>query len=338
MIGTGKLILLAFPDTYVKTSDEWKCKLLPLVGLGTFKEIKAGHAAMVLIENKTGKANYYDFGRYVTPKGFGRVRSIETDAELEIPIKAQLIGNGPLDNLDKFLRWLEANPGKTHGSGRMIASVCEEINFEKAQSYILNLQNCGNVPYRAFGEKGSNCARFVTETILAATENKEISKELNRIKKFTPSPIGNAAIAASSEIYEVLNGVIVTYNGSILKENLTNYFHRRKTTKAIERKQLPTLPKNAQKVTGTGSNAWFTIKQEEGFKNLYKIKRYNDLHQLDYVGLFEAETDFDIHSNYHFIHGSHCAQCMVLQNNVEILFAKVQTCPDFAELQKVLSA
>jgi len=337
MIGSGKLIVLAFPDTFVKVSDEWQCKLLPLVGLGTFKQIKAGHAAMVLIENKTGEATYYDFGRYVTPKSFGRVRSVETDAELEIPFKAKLVGNGPLENTDTFLRWLEGNPQKTHGEGRMLASVCEEIDFEKAKKHILNLQNKGNVPYRAFAENGSNCARFVTETILASTQNKEIIKGLNHIKRFTPSPIGNVDIAASSGIFEVLNGVITTYKGSVLKENLTNYFYRNKDKK-IEKEKTSILPKTAQKVTGTGSNAWFGIEIVEGFKNQYKIKRFNDLYEIDYIGLFEPDNEFDINSSYQFTHDSHCNHCHIIQNGRKVKFENVKTCPEFSQLQKVLSA
>ena len=337
MIGSGKLIVLAFPDTFVTVSDEWLCKLLPLVGLGTWKQIKAGHAAMVLIENKTGEAKYYDFGRYVTPKGFGRVRSAETDAELKIPFKAKLVGNGPLENLDTFLRWLEGNSQKTHGEGRLVASVCEEIDFKKAQDYILNLQSQGSYPYRAFAENGSNCARFVTETILASTENNEIIKGLNHIKKFTPSPIGNVEIAASSGMFEVLNGVIVKYTGSVLKENLTNYFHRKKTGSLVE-KELPLLPEAAQKLSGTGSNSWFTIEFVDNDDDQYKITRYNDLHEVDYVGLFQTKDNFDILSEFKITYDSHCEFCHVIQNGQKIRFTKVKTCPEFIELQKVLSA
>ncbi len=337
MIGSGKLIVIAFPDTFVTVSDEWLCKLLPLVGLGTFKQIKAGHAALVLIENKTGEASYYDFGRYVTPKSYGRVRSAKTDAELKIPFKAKLVGNGPLENLDMFLRWLEGNPQKTHGEGRMLASVCEEINFKKAQNYILNLQSQGSYPYRAFAENGSNCARFVTETILTSTQNKEIIKGLNHIKRFTPSPIGNVNIAASSDVFEVLNGVIVTYKGSVLKENLTNYFYRNKSKKQ-EEKELPLLPDTAQKLSGTGSNSWFKIEVVDNEANQYKITRYNDLHKVDYVGLFETKDNFDILSDFKITYDSHCEFCHVIQNGQKIKFNKVQTCPEFIELQKVLSA
>ncbi len=87
---TGKIIVLAFPDTFVKMSTEFICKMLPLVGLGTREYIKAGHAALALIENETGKSRYFDFGRYVTPPGHGRVRGANTDAELIIPFEAEI--------------------------------------------------------------------------------------------------------------------------------------------------------------------------------------------------------------------------------------------------------
>ena len=243
--------------------------------MGTWNYIKAGHAALILIENKTGKANYYDFGRYITPKSFGRVRSAKTDDELQIPFKAKLIGNGPLENLPEFLLWLDANPQKTHGEGRLIASVCEEINFDKAEKFVLELQQKGSIPYRAFKEDGSNCSRFVAETLLASTENKKIIKGLNHNKKFTPSTVGNVEISANSELYEVNNGIVYTYKGSALKENLKNYFHRKKET-TNEKVAFPKLPRFAQKLEGIGSSAWFDIELLEFSKSLYLVKKYND--------------------------------------------------------------
>lgn len=337
MIHSGKLIVLAYPDTFVRMSDEWQCKLLPLIGLGTWKQIKAGHAAMVLIENKTGEANYYDFGRYVTPDGFGRVRSAITDDELKIPFKAKLIGNGPIKNLNEFLLWLEANPQKTHGEGRLLASVCEEVNFEKAQSYILKLQSKGSIPYRAFKEDGSNCARFVTETILASVKNKKVIETLNHNKRFSPSTVGNVEIAASSGVFEIFKGVLKEFKGTALKENLTNYFHRQKGS-VIEKNVQSSLPKNAQKLPGYGSNAWFNIDLLDVDKKQYRIQRFNDLHQIDYVGVFVALDDFDVNKPFQITYDSHCDYCHVIQDNIKIKLQKIKTCPEFSLLQKVASA
>ena len=128
MKNSGKILVLAWPDTFVKHSDEWLCKVLPWVGLGTRTAIKAGHAALVLIENKTGACAYYDFGRYITPKGMGRVRGVTTDAELEIPMKAHICEDGIIENLSDILRWLAAHPDKTHGEGRLVASVCDAVS------------------------------------------------------------------------------------------------------------------------------------------------------------------------------------------------------------------
>lgn len=337
MIGTGKIIVLAYPDTFVKMSTEWQCKVMPFLGLGTWNQIKAGHAAMVLIENKTGKANYYDFGRYVTPEGLGRVRSAETDHELVLPIKAKLVGNGPLENLNDFLLWLGINQDKTHGAGRLVASICEEVNFKKAQNYILNLQERGSISYGAFVKGGSNCARFVTETILASTKNKTIIKDLSHHKLFTPSAIGNVEKATNSLIYEVFSGNVKEYSGTAFKENLTNYFHRQKKEKQFK-KIVSELPIDAQKLTGIGSSAYFSIRFISGSKTIYQIKRYNDYHEINYIGWFKTDHHFDIQKEYNFTYDSNCEYCHIIQNNNRIRFSRIKTCPNFVQLQKAYSA
>ena len=237
------------------------CKLLPLVGLGTRTHIKAGHAALVLIENATGNSFYYDFGRYITPPGKGRVRGANTDAELEIPFKATFT-NDSLENLEDFLLWLDAHPEKTHGSGRLVASLCEDIHFDKALTYINSLQNQGSVPYKAFGKVGSNCARFVTETILSATDNTSIRKHLLHNKKFTPSTVGNVEKSANSGVFQVLDGKITNYDSSALRENLTNYFDKKVPESYKMTADHDGIPEGAQLLCGTGSSAYFKLEQE----------------------------------------------------------------------------
>lgn len=325
---TGKLIVLAFPDTFVTMSDEWICKFLPLVGLGTQKYIKAGHAALVLIENATGKAYYHDFGRYITPKGFGRVRSALTDAELHIPFKAVLDDFDRLINLDAFLLWLEAHPEKTHGEGRLLASVCDSIDYEKAKTYIDSLQAQGSIPYGAFHKLGSNCARFVTETILAGTSEKKIHKALNFNKKFTPSGIGNVEKAGLGTVFEVFDGVVKPFEGSAFKENLKNYFHKKDpSTEGVTSK----VGKGAslasamlQKLDGIGSSAYFELIADAMLpKNQYRIKRYNEQLEEDFDGIYFSET-FDPTKPHQFTYDSHCAYCHIIQEGVKLKLDVVQ--------------
>jgi len=334
---TGKILVLAYPDTYVTMSDEWICRLLPLVGLGTKEYIKAGHAALVLIENETGYSYYYDFGRYVTPEGYGRVRGLNTDAELEVPVKAKFGKNGNLDNFQEFLYWLDDNPQKTHGEGRLLASICNEIDFEKAHTFIKTLQQRGSIPYGAFNPDGSNCSRFVTDTILSATESKKIIKALRFNKLFTPSTVGNVEKAATlGEVFEVFDGNIKVFDGSAMKENLKNYFDKKRSKK--ETAVLSELPKTAQKLTGIGSNAWFELFPEELPGKHHRIRRYNDLHEIDYDGVYQVPDDFDASKPFVFTYDSHCEYCHVIQEQRKIKLVGGTSYADFNSSQKVRSA
>ena len=312
MIYNGKIIVLAFPDTFVKMSDELMCKILPLMGLGTRTHIKAGHAALVLIENETGKAQYFDFGRYITPKGKGRVRGANTDIELEVPVKA-IVREGNLENLDELLLWLDAHPEKTHGSGRLVASLCSSINYEKALAYIHSLQGQGSVPYKAFGKIGSNCARFVTETILASTIDSSIQKYLKRNKKFTPSTIGNVEKSASEEgVYQVFDGVIAPYNSTALRENLTNYFDRR-VPAAHELEVEMNMPENVHFLDGTGSSAYFHLEVVSEKRGI--VRRFTEFGEQDFEGVTTFPKDFSVVGDYSFVYDSNCAYCTLQQGD-----------------------
>lgn len=312
MTYSGKIIVLAFPDTFVKMSDELMCKILPLVGLGTRTHIKAGHAALVLIENTTGKAQYFDFGRYVTPLGKGRVRGANTDVELEIPFKASISDDGMLRNLDQFLVWLDAHPDKTHGSGRLVASLCETICHEQALVYIKQLQQQGSIPYKAFGKDGSNCARFVTETILASTRESHIIKRLKHNKKFTPSTVGNVEKSASDRLYEVYQGVITPYNSTALRENLTNYFDRSVPNKISTAAPQSLLPDGAQLLSGIGSSAWFHLGKDVKSEKAI-VRRFTISGELDFEGIAEFPKTFEFTKEYQFVYDSNCEYCTLEQ-------------------------
>lgn len=323
---TGKIICLAFPDTFVKHSSEKVLKLFPYLGLGTKTHIKAGHAALVLVHNQTGELEYFDFGRYITPTGYGRVRSAETDVELEIPFKASFDCNGQIINLKKILIWLQQNPNKTHGSGRLIASVCHYIDYQSAKHYLLSIQAKGNVVYKAFGVEGSNCSRIVTETVLRGTDHPRIRKRLNRNKKFTPSTVGNVeAVALGEVIFEVTEGVVKSYKSTALKENLRNYFDKNFKPVHLDKENFFLNLEKVQYLEGIGSGAYFEIEEIELDSERYKIKRYDDFGKLDFQGTFCAIGKFDIEKPYTFTYNSNCKHCHIIQNNVLIKFQYEKT-------------
>ncbi len=318
---TGKIISLAFPDTFVRFSDEKNASnVLQLFGLGAKGIIKAGHAAFVLVENETGIAEYYDFGRYVTPYGYGRVRSAVTDVELEIPFKAVFTSERKLANVEEFLLWLEKHPEKTHGSGRLVASVCDYIDYNKAKEFVLGVQNMGSIPYSTFRKEGSNCSRIVTDTILQSTDKNRIRKPLLRNKKFTPSPLGNVEKASlGNPIYQVENGEVIVYPGSVFKENLTNYFD--KNIPEMNGNSVNIVPDNLKHthfLSGIGSGAYFSLNASLK-QDVYEIVRYNDYGKEDFRGLFLAKNGlFTISDEYHFVYDSNCKYCHVEQNGKKI--------------------
>lgn len=317
----AKLVILAYPDTFVKTTDEFLCKVLPWVGLGTSEYIKAGHAALVLIDNSSGKALYFDFGRYVTPLGSGRVRGANTDSELELPFTAKFNKKGDISNLKELLTWLASNPERTHGRGRLIASVCDVISYNKAIHFIMQLQNRGSMPYGAFVKDGTNCSRFVTDTILAATRDRKIIKALKKNKRFSPSTVGNVEKASNKAgVFLIEKGRIKAYKGSALEENLTNYFDKNLETNKPQLALNNKLPENAQELSGIGSNAWFELIDENLFENRFRIKRFNENHDIDFDGVFKANAFFDAQKPYCFNYDSNCLFCTIEQEGKLIRF------------------
>lgn len=338
MKATGKIIAIAYPDTFVKMSTEFVCKVLPFLGIGTKEYIKAGHAALIIIDNKTGAARYYDFGRYVTPPGKGRVRGPNTDNELHIPFKAKLDKEGNLANTGQFLLWLDAHPHKTHGSGRIIASVCDTINYNDSITYINQLQTKGSIPYGAFDKQGSNCARFVTDAILAGNHHSSISKALRWNKLFTPSTVGNVEKASlDNDVYEVINGVVEIYKGTALKENLSNYFDKKVPSGLHLQKKL-IIPCHFLTLEGVGSSAHFEFITNEVLpKNHFRIKRYNEQLEEDFDGVYFS-NEFNSCISFDIVYDSHCAYCHILQKDKKIKLTLVASFQDFNSLRRVQTA
>ena len=128
MNNTGIILTLAYPDTIVMVSEEWFSPYLRFIGVGKKDYLRAGHAALVLIDKKTGILEYHDFGRYITPEPTGRVRGNDTDNELHFSLKADIDPDSYRDdsikNLDEILEFLATHPKLTHGDGKLVASVC----------------------------------------------------------------------------------------------------------------------------------------------------------------------------------------------------------------------
>ncbi|WP_375239024.1 DUF6695 family protein [Aurantibacter sp.] len=335
---TAFIIPLAYPDTVVRVSNEWYLQHLHYIGIGKKNYVKAGHAAFVLIEKLTGVIEYFDFGRYITPEPFGRVRSSLTDNELVIDLKAE-IKNDTILNLKDILLFFATNPKLTHGKGRMVATVCSEVNYMRAKQYVARFQY-DLIPYAAFKRKASNCARFVTDMLLVSVQNKIFIRKLNKIKLFTPSPIGNVlSVKGNTDVFEISDdGDVSIFKNKKYKEILNCFLDSVKDHKVnlqgnLEPKKVKGLSNNAQWLSGIGAGAWFELFKTE-IKNEFIFKRTSAFGTVDVEAIFKvSDLSFNINEAYQFTHKSNCDILLIRQNSV--LF-KFENCSNLIHKERLV--
>jgi len=330
MSNTGTILTLAYPDTIVMTAEEWYSPYLRFIGIGKKKYVRAGHAALVLIDNKTGTLSYHDFGRYITEEPNGRVRGKKRDRELDFPIKANLVG-GKIANLDEILQFLATNPKLTHGEGKLLASVCDTINYEKAIDCIEKMQRQGSIYYAAFKKGSCNCARFVTATLIASLTDNRIKKAIKKSTWFTPSTVGNVVLAnTQTDIYEVTEKGIDIFTSTSRKETIRCFLDRLKNHTpnfigTLEPQPVKGIADNAQWLPGIACGTWFEIHPLPNIDYSYRVRRIAPYGNVDVDGIFTVNNpNFDINKPYEFIHNSNCLYCTIKQNEQLYYFSFVK--------------
>lgn len=320
MNNTGIILTLAYPDTIVMVSEEWFSPYLRFIGVGKKNYLRAGHAALVLIDKATGVLEYHDFGRYITSEPNGRVRGSDTDNELHFPLKAE-IKNNKIENLEAILEFLAMHPKLTHGDGKLVASVCNAVDYKKARMHITMMQNKHFIRYAAFIKDACNCARFVTDTLIASVTDSKIKKALENSKWFTPSTVGNVLLADTDNYpFEVSEtGIISKFGGSQKSENVRCFLDKLKNHNVnLIGTQLPkpvaNLHENAQWLSGIAAGAWFEL-HDLGSKTEYRFRRISPYGNIDCDAIFKVkDATFNYNLEYRFVHYSNCKFFHVEQN------------------------
>ncbi|GAA3578121.1 DUF6695 family protein [Snuella lapsa] len=312
MTSTGIILTLAYPETIVMVSEEWFSPYLRFFGIGKKDYVRAGHAALVLIDKSTGVLEYHDFGRYITPEPHGRVRGRDTDNELHFPLVAN-IKDDTITNLGDILEFLGTHPKFTHGEGKLVASVCDAVDYKKARAHINRMQDKHFIRYAAFIKEACNCARFVTDTLIASVRDKAIKKKLQNSKLFTPSTVGNVLLANTGEqVFAVSeSGAISEFTGSQKSENLRCFLDRLKDHKpSFEGTLFPRLVEGlhekAQWLSGIAAGAWFELYPTHQ-DAVYYFKRISPYGNIDVYDKYVVnDTRFDYYQAFEFVHYSNC--------------------------------
>lgn len=212
---SGAIIMLAWPVTPAIQVNSWYEPIMRLFGFNKNGYYKVGHSAIVLVEPKTGKLHYFDFGRYHTPAKYGRVRSSFTDPDLTIKAIAKFNPENEISNSESLLLALSNNKS-FHGKGNMYASINYKVNFHKALLFANNQQYKEIILYGPFAYKGTNCSRFTSRVFRSAING--LYKKVQTILplSLTQTPIGNVLIASTkNNYYKVENNFVHKYTANI---------------------------------------------------------------------------------------------------------------------------
>ncbi|AJR03607.1 DUF6695 family protein [Siansivirga zeaxanthinifaciens] len=329
MANTGIILTLAYPETIVMVSQEWFSPFLRFIGVGKKNYLRAGHAALVLINKATGVLEYHDFGRYITPEPMGRVRGSDTDNELHLPLKA-IIEDDVILNLNDILKYLATHPKITHGEGKLVASVCALVDYNLARKHINSMQEQHFIRYAAFKKNACNCARFVTDTLIVSVINEKIKKRLKKSKRFTPSTVGNVLLANTErQVFEVSElGEISVFRGSQKSENLRCFLdplknHRVNFEGTLIPKYFEGLNEKAQWLSGIAAGAWFELHKDDT-ETKFVFRRLSPHGHLDVHDYFVTETEgFDYHEPFEFVHYSNCKFFHIKQSDKLYRFDRV---------------
>ncbi|MVZ62789.1 DUF6695 family protein [Sphingobacterium humi] len=326
-------IPIAWPDQTARGDEAWFA-FLKRIGLVKNLNFKIGHAAILLIERHSGQVLYFDFGRYICPRGYGRARSASSDPRLTIKTIAQFQTDQKLTNLEAILEELESMAMATHGAGPLYCSVAESISFQKAEKFAAALVDQGPVLYGALAAGNNSCSRYVAQIMCEGMMQNDprISKILYP-ESLKASPISNVANAnGKGALYcyeqKTLHSLTWTRWESLKfqVQQLTDNFS------ASRAKQLPPdthlgyiqeperpkhIPTQAQWLGGLGEGCWYALVPEP---DAYYIHRYNALGELDYRVAGSTADSFDEQAPYQFTYKVHHQQHILHQQGKDIPF------------------
>lgn len=326
----GAILPLAWPDSLVNSSFKLMDPFFSVLKISKKGFYKVGHAAMIVAQ-MDGTVLYFDFGRYIAPKGKGRIRGCNTDPEITLQIKAVWQGN-QLQNLEEILLEIAQNP-HTHGEGKLYAGVHYIQNTTKVIQYILKQQQREFISYGPYVPGGTNCSRFVAQTIAQVSSFEEKIKFLFPFYS-TPSPLGNIFNSNGKLLLEVnypeikpiqidtllkkikiLKSKVLFDKNEVLLQNI-DLTKRYQFNAPNPHENIPAI---AQWLGGMGAGAWFTITPQNSTTIL--VKRQQKDGYTDYETVFELIVgNFNPMQNFSIVYGSNYQKTILTQNNKYLVF------------------
>ncbi|NGF55257.1 hypothetical protein G5B00_01920 [Parapedobacter sp. SGR-10] len=325
-------IILTWPDATIRGDEAWMM-FFKRIGLVKNLNFKVGHTGIVVVNHKSGEMLFYDFGRYITPRGFGRARSKYSDPLLEIKTTAK-ISDGNIQNLEEIIAHFESLKPFMYGEGKLFFSIVKGIDFDTAKQFGDEWVARGTYPYGAVARNNNNCSRFITRMLLKSSSRFHFWHSINLPETIKSSPVSNLVNAASDRmIYSYLREeglkhfkmnrwqslwFLIKQLGDNIKSKKANLLPTDRVIGAMKFNSKPiTLPKNAMYLGGVGDGAWYTVTYNKE-KLLFTIKRFTSDGRLEYVVQGAASASFDPAEQWSVTYDSHLLFTHIEQNGVKI--------------------
>jgi len=304
---SGFAIVLAWPETLCRKAGAWYDSPMSWLKINRDDHYKVGHSAVVLVSDNSKSCSYYDFGRYHSPDGFGRVRSSYSDSDLELKTSASYSPCGSkIENLHDVLKELNSNPS-THGDGPIVASVTR-VNYSLSKEYACSLQTKKFIKYGPFIIDGTNCSRFVRNVIKAGKPSRTKKYLLRFPPMLSPSPLWNVKVVGIGD------------------ELLT----LRKPQSCVDPTIIKTIPSNSLWLDGVGAGSWFSfIKLDENRDDggEYIINRYSPYGDIECSGIFRVKENSKIKialemSSFEVIYPSNCREVTLKVKTEKVVLSR----------------
>lgn len=344
-------LILTWPDATIRGDEKWMM-FFKKIGIVKNLNFKVGHTGVVIIKRNTGEMLFYDFGRYIAPRGYGRARSKFSDPRLEIKLNAKF-ENDEIINLKEIVEQFEILKPAMYGDGILYFSIAHNINFELAKAYGDDCVHQGTYPYGAVARHNNNCSRFITRMLIRSSKQYSWYHGINFPETIKASPISNVVNAVSDRM-------IYTFTpqeglkrfrmnrwqsfGFLLKKLRDNVTQKKADLLpddliigCMDFSSRPiAVPKDAQYLGGVGDGAWFSILPAPEGKVI--IKRFTTHGELEYVILGQAVESLDLSQPFEITYDSHLLYTHVLQHGRKIRLHHLQRLPNVEHQFKYLKA
>jgi len=302
------------------------------IGIVKNLNFKVGHTGIVLLKRASGELHFYDFGRYVSPRGYGRARSKFSDPRLEITLRTTFADNR-IANLEAIAAHLETMKDAMYGQGRLFFSIATGIDFDRAKAYGDRWVHRGSYPYGAIAPNSNNCSRFIARMLIRSSKKHTRCHGINLPETVKASPMSNVVNAVEDRmIYGYTpEGGLVRFRMDrrqsflfLLKQLGDNLSHQKSTRLPDDRPigamasgtRPEGVPEDARYLGGVGDGAWFSIRPAENGR--MRIERFTSKGELEYAVMGEPMQPLNLNEPYQVTYDSHLLFTHLQQNGRKI--------------------